>query len=184
MSKKRQKQFSSISVFFRTFITTFSIFVAIATMLGCVKITQNADEIVEVGSNVQKATIKWLFWDVSDNAVITTNTVDITRIGDYKISYMFGLRMLNQTVHVVDTQPPVITLKGDPIVQTKSVENYKEPGYEASDNYDGDLTWKVQRKCVPDESEVGKYVFIYSVLDSSGNIATIERIAYLQDNGY
>ena len=43
MSKKRQKQFGAISIFFRTLITAFSIFVAIATILGCVKITQNAE---------------------------------------------------------------------------------------------------------------------------------------------
>lgn len=121
---------------------------------------------------------------MSDKAVISINTVDTTKIGDYKISYIFGIRILNQTIHVVDTQPPIITLKGDAVVQTKNIGNYREPGYEALDNYDGDLTWKVQRKCVPDESEAGKYVFIYSVSDSSGNIATIERIAYLQDNGY
>ena len=78
----------------------------------------------------------------------------------------------------------IITLKGDAVVQTKNIENYREPGYEALDSYDGDLTWKVQRKCVPDEFEVGKYIFIYSVSDSSGNTATIERIAYLQGNGY
>ena len=164
MSKKRQKQFGAISIFFRTLITAFSIFVAIATILGCVKITQNAEETIEVGANVQNATIKWLFWDVSDKAVISINTVD--------------------TIHVVDTQPPIITLKGDAVVQTKNIENYRESGYEALDNYDGDLTWKVQRKCVPDEFEVGKYIFIYSVSDSSGNTATIERIAYLQGNGY
>ena len=44
MSKKRQKQFGAISIFFRTLITAFSIFVAIATILGCVKITQNAEQ--------------------------------------------------------------------------------------------------------------------------------------------
>jgi hypothetical protein len=53
MSKKRQKQFGAISIFFRTLITAFSIFVAIATILGCVKITQNAEETIEVGANVQ-----------------------------------------------------------------------------------------------------------------------------------
>ena len=96
MSKKRQKQFGAISIFFRTLITAFSIFVAIATILGCVKITQNAEETIEVGANVQNATIKWLFWDVSDKAVISINTVDTTKIGDYKISYIFGIRILNQ----------------------------------------------------------------------------------------
>ena len=184
MNKKRKKQFGSISIFFRTVITTFSIIVAIITILSCVKITQYADENIEIGSDFQSATIKWLFWDVSDKAVITTNTVDTTKVGEYTISYMFGFRVLNQTIHVVDTQPPVIILKGDSVIHTKSVENYKEPGYEATDNYDGDLTWKVQRKCIPDASEIRKYIFTYSVSDSSGNITTIERIAYLQDNGY
>lgn len=54
MSKKRQKTiWGNINHFFRTLITAFSIFVAIATILGCVKITQNAEETIEVGANVQ-----------------------------------------------------------------------------------------------------------------------------------
>lgn len=179
MSRRRQKQLSSIAIFFRTLIVTFFIFAGIIMICGYVKITENADETIEVGTNYQYATIKWLFFDVSDKAIITTNTVDITKIGDYKISYMFGVRIMNQIVHVVDTEPPIIVLKGENEVQTKNIENYKEPGYEAVDNYDGDLTWKVQRKCVPDESEFGKYRFIYSVSDSSGNVSTIERVVYL-----
>lgn len=184
MSKRRNKQFDSITIFFKTLITTFSIFITIVVIFGCVKITQNVDETIEVGTSFQGATIKWLFLDVSNKAKVTSNNVDTTRVGDYKVSYLFGFRILNQVVHVVDTQPPIITLKGDAIVETKSVENYKDPGYEASDNYDGDLTWKVQRKCVPDDSEIGKYIFIYSVSDTSGNVTKIERIAYLQGNGY
>ena len=184
MRSKHYKKLSSVSIFFRTLITSFFVIVAIAVILGCAKITEYADETIGVGTNFQYATIKWLFWDVSDKAVITTNTVNIDKIGNYQISYMFGIRILNQTIHVVDTEPPVLTLRGDSVVQTKSVENYKDPGYEASDNYDGDLTWKVQRKCVPDDSEFGKYVFVYSVSDSSGNVTTIERIVYLQGNGY
>lgn len=184
MSNNRNKQFTPISIFFRTIITTLSIFIAIIVLLGCVKITQNADETVEVGTDFKYATIRWLFFNVSNKAIITTNTVDITKVGEYKISYMFGIRILNQTIHVVDTQPPVIILKGDDVIYTKSIENLKEPGYEATDNYDGELTWKVRRKCVPDNVEIGKYIFLYSVFDTSGNTTTVERIVYLQGNGY
>ena len=98
MSKNRNKQFTSISIFFRTIITTLSIFIAIIVLLGCVKITQNADETVEVGTNFEYATIRWLFFEVSDKAIITTNTVDVTKVGEYKISYMFGVRILNQII--------------------------------------------------------------------------------------
>lgn len=181
MSRRRYKQLSSIAMFFKALITTLSILVAIAVILGCVKITQNVDEIVEVGTNFQYATIKWLFFDVSDKALVTNNNVDVNKIGNYKISYIFGFKILNQTIHVVDTQSPVIELKGDNVVHIKSIEKYKEPGYEALDNYDGDLTWKVKRICIPDELEFGKYVFIYSVSDSSGNMAEVERIVYLVD---
>ena len=80
MIRRRNKQFGAISIFFRTLITTFSIFVVIATIFGCVKITQNAEETVEVGTDFQYATIKWLFWDVSDKAIITNNNVNIAKI--------------------------------------------------------------------------------------------------------
>lgn len=181
MSRRRHKQLSSLSIFLRALGITFFILITIFTIFGCVKITQNADETIEVGTDFQYATIKWLFYDVSDKALIMNNNVDTSKIGNYKISYLFGFRILNQTIHVVDTQSPVIELKGESVVYTENIEKYKEPGYEASDNYDGDLTWKVKKVCIPDKSEFGKYVFIYSVSDSSGNMTEIERIVYIVD---
>jgi len=86
MSKRRNKQFNSITIFFKTLITTFSIFITIVVIFGCVKITQNVDETIEVGTSFQCATIKWLFFDVSNKAKVTSNNVDTTHVGDYKVS--------------------------------------------------------------------------------------------------
>lgn len=180
MSNKHYKEPNPISIFFKTLVVTFIVIVVFLTILWNVKIIQNEEETIEVGTSFQYATIKWFLWDVSSKAVITNNTVDVNKIGDYRVNYMFGIRILDQIIHVVDTEPPIITLKGEEVVQTKNIENYKDPGYEAVDNYDGDLTWKVQRKCIPDENEFGKYIYIYSVSDTSGNTAIVQRIAYLQ----
>ena len=51
---------------------------------------------------------------------------------------------------------------------------YTEEGYKATDNYDGDLTDKV-------EKETKGELVIYTVKDSSGNSATVERKVKKQD---
>lgn len=70
-------------------------------------------------------------------------------------------------VRVVDTENPVITLTetGKTILPGRV---YEEEGYIAVDNYDGDITHRVQRT-----EELG--VITYVVMDSSGNMAAVER---------
>ena len=48
-------------------------------------------------------------------------------------------------------------------------KSYKEEGYAAIDNYDGDLTSKVEKEITDDK-------IIYKVKDSSNNVITKERI--------
>ena len=52
---------------------------------------------------------------------------------------------------------------------------YNEFGYEALDNYDGDITSKVEITNNINLSEPGVYDVIYSVTDSSGNKASVTR---------
>ena len=90
-------------------------------------------------------------------------------IGTYPITYTASFLNLTaqaqRTVTIVDTQAPTITLTQDKDPLTYP---YKEAGFTASDNYDGDLTGKVQRT-----EEPGRIT--YTVTDSTGNTATVYR---------
>ena len=68
-----------------------------------------------------------------------------------------------------DLEPPVITLQG-PMSQTIFVgADYVEPGYQAFDNEDGDLTGWVEVIGAVDPSVPGAYHVAYVVYDASGN---------------
>jgi len=92
-------------------------------------------------------------------------------LGKYMITYIAQTPLwkasAQRQVRVVDTVCPVITLKPS----NKTVlpgHPYEEDGYIAVDNYDGNLTDRVHRREEPG-------VVIYTVMDSSGNPASIER---------
>lgn len=93
------------------------------------------------------------------------------RLGEFPITYTasFGpwSGSASRVVTVVDTKAPVITLFSHGKL-TQPGQPYREEGYIAVDNYDGDITDQVQ---VFD----GPGVKIYTVTDSSGNMAMITR---------
>lgn len=121
-----------------------------------------------------------------DATVQTSGTVDASVTGTYTLTYeavyildyYVGQKMytntIERTVEVVDTVPPVIELVYDPEAYTIPGESYKEEGYSAADEYDGDLTDKVLW-----EEKDGKVY--YSVSDLSGNIFKTEREIYYYD---
>lgn len=76
-----------------------------------------------------------------------------------------------------DLIAPVITLIGDNPQLVAQGATYVEPGYEALDNVDGDLTDQVVVTGDVDTSEVGRtFLRSYNVADSSGNEAeTVTR---------
>ena len=94
-------------------------------------------------------------------------------LGQYQLQYSAAYKQLTaqsvRTVQVVDTQPPVIELEADPYLDMIDGTKYKEEGYKATDNHDGDLTQQVERQEI-----YGKV--LYTVTDSSGNRTTVERI--------
>jgi len=86
---------------------------------------------------------------------------------DYSAEFYGWSASAQRTVRVVDSVCPVITLKETDTAFLPG-EPYVEDGYEAYDNYDGDLTDKVHIT-----EEMG--VRTYAVIDSSGNPASAER---------
>ena len=98
--------------------------------------------------------------------------VDCSKTGTYVITYTaksFGFTVTaTRNVHIVDTQLPKITLTVDPYIYTIPGQPYKEEGFSATDNYDGDLTDKVT--CVEENG-----IMSYTVSDSSGNTFSVQR---------
>lgn len=104
--------------------------------------------------------------------VVTEGSVSDDTIGTYVLTYRaeygFWTAQTTRKVHVLDRVKPRILLLGDPGTYVLPGEGYFEEGYIAKDNYDGDLTDKV---------EVTKFHnrWVYSVTDSSGNRTEVTR---------
>lgn len=77
--------------------------------------------------------------------------------------------------------PPVLVLNGDLSIILECGAPYIEPGYTATDNYDGDITDRVVVTGVEDQA-AGVYPVKYNVKDSSGNSAPEKvRIVEVKD---
>lgn len=87
---------------------------------------------------------------------------------DYRLDFLGCHAQARRRVTVVDTQCPVITLKEDPQDTPLRPGAYLEPGFTATDNYDGDITDRVI-------CQQEKGVIRYAVVDSSGNPAYAQR---------
>lgn len=104
--------------------------------------------------------------------VRTTGTVAEYQLGEQEIVYTasFGpwISTRTRTIRVRDSREPVITLFTNDAVLTKPGQPYREEGYIAVDNYDGDITDLVE---VTEEAGSVRY----TVSDSSGNTVTVIR---------
>lgn len=120
--------------------------------------------------------------DLSKNINIK-GKVDTNKVGNYVIKYSIkknGLgkklyKSIVRKVSVIDDEKPVINLKGDSKVVLTVGDEYKEYGYLAIDNYDGDITDKVIVTNNIENNKVGNYQVIYKVSDSSNNEYEIKR---------
>ena len=104
--------------------------------------------------------------------VDVSSDLDNTRLGEYTVRYTVRYLLQDYSterrIKVVDTVAPVLELKYVEGYQASWFTGYEEEGYTATDNYDGDLTEKVESY----EEENRK---VYSVTDSSGNTTTVVR---------
>lgn len=104
--------------------------------------------------------------------------VNTSQVGTYKITYSIQINRMSASlvrfVNIVDREAPEIVLKGEQKVFVCPKKEYEEEGYEAFDNYDGDLTDHV--KITQEENK-----FIYQVKDMSKNETKIEREIVKED---
>lgn len=81
-----------------------------------------------------------------------------------------------------DKKAPEITLNGDAEMTVEAGSEFSDPGYTATDNYDGDLTDKVSVTGAVDTSKPGDYEIKYSVADSSKNESEVKRTVHVTDS--
>lgn len=109
------------------------------------------------------------------------------KIGKYIIAYKLSVddsynQMLYRIINVVDKEKPVITLNGNMKMELDYGEKYIEEGFNALDNYDGNITGKVTIKNTVNEKKPGNYKITYSVKDSSGNKEKVEREVIVKES--
>ena len=116
--------------------------------------------------------------DYTSKLKVDSSKLDFKKLGKYEVIYyiIYNNKKYSEkeTVLVVDTTKPTITLKGKNVTILVN-EKYEEPGYEVEDNYDKNLKEKVIVKNELDNQKPGTYKVTYTVSDTSGNSTEVSR---------
>lgn len=171
--------------------------ILLVLILGCGYVFYNyyteKPNIQIIGDKILKLEVNQLYQDYGVKAYyhfkdITINVkeksnIDTSKIGKYKVQYEITCdnktTVEERVIEVVDTLPPIITLEGEDKVYATTIEKYKEQGFKAQDNYDGDITQNVIVNT--EQITENSYKKIYCVKDSSGNYCEIERQVEIKD---
>ena len=142
-------------------------------LLGEEQVTlEYGEHFVEPGCRVRlRGTELWQSGLELEIPVQISGEVKESKLGKYALNYnasYFGLQAsASRIVRVVDTVSPVITLVPDG-TDLQPAPQYLEAGFTAWDNYDGDITSRVER--IEEEGRI-----TYTVIDSSGNPGYAQR---------
>lgn len=115
----------------------------------------------------------------SDWKVKAKNDIDVEKLGEQEITYVCKKYIFSQEkkaiFKIVDKEAPKIKLKGTKSTNVTVNSKYTDPGAEATDEVDGDLTKEIKVEGTVDTSKVGTYELKYTVKDKAGNEATETR---------
>lgn len=94
----------------------------------------------------------------------------------YEVKDTSGNKTIKKRIiHYEDKEKPEIKIKGQSTLTIYVNNNYQEPGYQAFDNCDGDITSKVTIHNNINEEKEGNYTITYQVTDTAGNQTTVIR---------
>lgn len=120
------------------------------------------------------------------DAVEVTGTVDVTVPGVYTRSYRVtdatgNAAQTTRTITVVDTTAPQLVLIGAASITLSCGGTYSEPGATATDACEGSLSNAIAIDGAVDTATPGVYTITYSVSDTAGNTATVDRTVTVVD---
>lgn len=118
--------------------------------------------------------------DVTKDTRFTSN-IQPKKEGLYSVTFTYKRYKRVMKIEVKDTGKPNITLIEGEVIKLPINEKYIEPGYEAIDNLDGNITDKVKIEGIVDETKVGRYTLKYTVEDSRGNKTVKNRFIEVFD---
>lgn len=116
--------------------------------------------------------------------VVSSGSINTKIFGEQYITYIVsdshGNTATAQRIVVVkETEAPTLNLKGDTTLYHNGDEPFKDPGYSAKDNADGNITENVKISGKVDTNTAGKYTLSYTITDSSGNSTKKSRTVYV-----
>lgn len=123
--------------------------------------------------------------DLTDKVTVS-GFVNSKKLGTYIVTYSVSDSMGNtcvteRKVRVSDMGAPAIALTGGESIFIKIGDTYREPGFSATDNMDGDLSSKVRIKGKVNTKKAGRYDLTYTVSDASGNKSSATRSVYVHN---
>lgn len=173
--KKRKLRMDRIIICLIALIVFLFIIIGIGKLLFSSKLKVNYPEVINYGSTLPtdyKATYKG-----KEVSVTMEGTIDTNKLGTYKITFIYHDKKdhkITQKVKVKDIEGPEITLHGQEQIVPINTE-FKDAGYDAVDNYDGDVKDKVKVNGKVDTSKEGIYELTYAVKDSHKNETKVTR---------
>lgn len=131
---------------------------------------------IDVGTAYINPHVTVTLGDASYPYDITENTLDVTQVGRYYITYRTEykdvVKEITKVIDVVDQLPPTVSL--NPGRDTIHVgDDYTDPGISVTDNSDQPITVDVSNPV--DTTTSGLYIITYTATDAYDNTTTITR---------
>ncbi len=176
--KNKGKRIIRISIYllylFVCFAVYDNVFVYHVTFNG------NKHEVVNINTKYEDPGIIVKLRGHAINDIKVKNNVNTSKFGKYEVVYSFGNITRKRIVEVKDIQKPAISLVDGTVILDYQ-EEYKEPGFRAKDNYDGNITDKAITINGINNKELGDYIVKYVVTDSHNNETVVDRKIIVTD---
>jgi cytochrome c peroxidase len=127
------------------------------------------------------------------NAIAKSGSVNTANVGSYTLSYNVSdaagnkAATVTRRVNVIlgaDNTSPSITLLGNKTMSIVQGTSFNDPGADASDDRDGNITSEITKSGSVNTNQVGAYTLSYNVKDAAGNSApTVQRTVNVTGSG-
>ena len=146
----------------------------------------NDNVYVEYGNRYTEEGFKAIIDGVDyKDKVLIDNNINYNKLGTYEITYTLKYKRYSKTiirnVHIIDSIPPNLTINCDKEIYIAVNSKFKGCSYKAIDNYDNDITDKVEVTSDVNTSKKGTYSIKYLVSDSNKNSIAEEIVVHVKN---